>query len=49
MCFAPIQEGSSINESQKKDTEKKAKTFCFRKTGFAHYQSELSTPYSLFP
>jgi len=36
MLFAPRQGGTSINESQRKIRGRKARTFCFRKTGFVH-------------
>jgi len=39
LLFAPRQGGTSINESQKEDTGKKTRTFCFRKTGFVHSRS----------
>jgi len=34
MCFAPGKEGRSINKSQKEDTGKKARMFCFSKNKF---------------
>ena len=45
ILFALRQGGTSINESQKEDTGKKAITFCFRKTGFVH--SRPGTYYAL--
>jgi len=37
--FATTHGGKSINESQKEDTGRKARTFCFRKTGVVHSRS----------
>ena len=45
MVFATRQGGTSINESQKEATGRKAKTFCFRKIGFVH--SRFGTYYAL--
>jgi len=39
MLFAPRQGGTSIKESQKEETGRKARTFCFRKTGVVHSRS----------
>jgi len=39
MLFAPRQGGTSIKESQKEETGRKARTFCFRKTGIVHSRS----------
>ena len=38
MLFAPRQGGTSINESQKQDPGRKARTFCFWKIGFVHFR-----------
>ena len=39
MLFAHRQGGTSINESQNKIRGRKARTFCFQKTGFVHSRS----------
>jgi len=39
MLFAPREGGTSIKKSQKEDRGRKARTFCYRKTGFVHSRS----------
>jgi len=47
VLLAPREGGTSINKSQKEDTERKARTFYFGKPVLFTLDLGLTTPYSL--